>query len=387
MQPHDFTKDDSTLSSKTNDLSRFPPKSRAASDPRSPHRGRRPARPRRARRAPRRDRAAQRDGARRAPSRGRTSRGEILRQPQGPALHRRQGSPRRAARLEGHPDGFGFLMRDDGGPTISFRGRSRCTRRCTATSCSCASPASTAAGAPRARSSRCSNARTSEVVGRLFIERAYGFVVAENKRINQDLIIPAENRKARRSPATSSSSRSSSTRPQSASRSGASIEILGNDADPGMEIEIALRKHDAAVRVLEGCARRRRSACRPRCSTTSAPGRVDLTRPAVRHDRRRDREGLRRRGLVRAQGQGLPARGRDRRRLALREADGDAIDEDARERATSVYFPRRVIPMLPEELSQRALLAEARSRPAGAWSADMEVTANGDVRRYEFYPA
>src|SRR4029079_12364487 len=66
--------------------------------------------------------------------------------------------------------------------------------------------------------------------------------------------------------------------------------------------------------------------------------------------------------------------------------DGDALDADARERGTSVSFPRRVIPMLPEALSN-----ELCSLNAGVdrlcMACDMKIDARGTIRSYAFRPA
>jgi ribonuclease R len=65
---------------------------------------------------------------------------------------------------------------------------------------------------------------------------------------------------------------------------------------------------------------------------------------------------------------------------------GEALDLDARERGTSVYFPRRVIPMLPEKLSN-GLCSLNPDVERLAMVCEMAVTPRGEVARYEFYPA
>ncbi len=66
--------------------------------------------------------------------------------------------------------------------------------------------------------------------------------------------------------------------------------------------------------------------------------------------------------------------------------DGDPLDRDARERGTSVYFPRRVIPMLPEALSNE-LCSLKPDVDRLCMVCDMEVTAEGAIRKHRFYPA
>ena len=66
--------------------------------------------------------------------------------------------------------------------------------------------------------------------------------------------------------------------------------------------------------------------------------------------------------------------------------NGSAIDIDAYERATSVYFPRRVIPMLPEKLSN-GLCSLNPEVERLCMVCDMMVTEDGEVSAYQFYPA
>jgi ribonuclease R len=64
----------------------------------------------------------------------------------------------------------------------------------------------------------------------------------------------------------------------------------------------------------------------------------------------------------------------------------DALDADALERSTSVYFPRRVIPMLPEKLSNGLCSLNPQRRPL-TLVCDAVITAKGEIKAYQFYPA
>src|SRR5207342_3317707 len=65
--------------------------------------------------------------------------------------------------------------------------------------------------------------------------------------------------------------------------------------------------------------------------------------------------------------------------------DSDALDRDARERGTSVYFPRRVIPMLPEALSNE-LCSLKPEVDRLCMVCDMEVVPLGAIKSFRFYP-
>ena len=162
------------------------------------------------------------------------------------------------------------------------------------------------------------------------------------------------------------------------------IEVLGDYADSGMEIEIAVRKHHLPHQFSDAC-RKAAEKIPDHVRKSDLKGRVDLRNlPLVTIDGETARDFD---DAVFAEKIGRNYR------LVVAIADvshyvrpNDAIDNDALERATSVYFPRRVIPMLPENLSN-GICSLNPDVERLCMVCDMMVTYAGNIKEYKFYPA
>jgi ribonuclease R len=284
--------------------------------------------------------------------------------------------------VQGHQDGFGFLVPDQGGDDLFLNPREmhkamhgdRAAARVVGLD---------RRGRPEGEIVEVLTRANREIVGRLHEERGIWFVEAENRRINQDILIPPDERGDARPGQVvivemieyPTAQREAVARVK---------EVLGSATDPGMEIEIALRKHALPF---EFSAAAQRQAER-------LPAEV---RPADR----KGREDLRELPLVTIDGENAKdfddavfceRKGKGFRLVvAIADVshyvrDGDALDHDGRDRGNSVYFPRRVIPMLPEALSNELCsLKPAVDRLCMV--CDMQVSAAGEIRKYSFYPA
>jgi ribonuclease R len=162
------------------------------------------------------------------------------------------------------------------------------------------------------------------------------------------------------------------------------VEILGNYADPGMEIEIAVRKHNLPYifpEPVEVMAKKLPKGVRK----TDISGREDIRHlPLVTIDGETARD-FDDAVYCEVQGKGY--------KLYVAIADvshyvrpGDALDREAISRGNSVYFPRRVIPMLPEELSN-GLCSINPEVDRLCMTCEMDVDAKGHIAHYRFYPA
>ena len=220
-----------------------------------------------------------------------------------------------------------------------------------------------------------------KVVGRLFVEQGVAFVIAENKRISQDILIKPESLMGAK-PGQVVTAEITDYPTKHSEPVGRVIEILGNYADPGMEIEIALRKHDLphefGAQEMEAARRLPKTV-----GEKDLKGRKDLRKLAfvtIDGETARDFD-----DAVYCEKQGKNFR------LWVAIADvshyvkhHDTLDREAFERGNSVYFPRRVIPMLPEELSNE-LCSLKPDVDRLVMVCEMEITAGGVVKGYEFY--
>ena len=303
-------------------------------------------------------------------------------------LRNRKGSyllPERASliagRVEGHPDGYGFLIPDDGSEELSLEARQmqkvlhrdRALVRVVGVD---------RRGRREGVIVEVLERANSRVVGRVVIEHGITFVVPENRRINQDILIaPAEGSTVRGGEVVTVEI---IEQPDRHSKPiGRVVEVLGNYADPGMEIEIALRKHELPFE-FSASAFAEAAAFPETLDARDWQGRTDLRAlPLVTIDGETARDFD---DAVFAEQAGAGWR------LVVAIADvshyvvpGTALDQEARARGNSVYFPRRVIPMLPEKLSN-GLCSLNPGVDRLAMVCDMEIDQHGEIADYRFYP-
>ena len=288
--------------------------------------------------------------------------------------------------VQGHRDGHGFVIRDDGQPDLylpqqemrSVLHRDRVKARVVRFD---------RKGRPEGRILEIIERKKAPIIGRLLHESGVWLVAPEDKRYGQDILIP---KNAVANAVAGQVVAVELTEPASmySQPVGRVTEVLGEIDDPGMEIEIAVRKYEV-----------------PHCfsaeTLAQAAGLPDKLRPIDR----KQRIDLTDVALVTIDGEDArdfddavycePAKvGRAKGwRLIVAIADvshyvkpGEPLDHDAYERATSVYFPRRVIPMLPEKLSN-GLCSLNPNEDRLAMVCDMLVTANGEIHAYQFFPA
>jgi ribonuclease R len=288
--------------------------------------------------------------------------------------------------IQGHRDGHGFVSRDDGEADIYLppnemravlhrdRVRARIVRH-------------DRKGRPEGRVVEIIERPPHPIIGRLLHESGVWLVAPEDKRYGQDVLIPKG--------ATGLAKAGQVvvvelTEPPSlyGQPVGRVKEVLGEIDDPGMEIEIAVRKYGVPHEFSEGCIAQARSLP-DKVRATDRRRRVDLSDvPLVTidgEDARDFDDAVYCEPAKVGRGKGW--------RLLVAIADvshyvetSAAIDVDAYDRATSVYFPRRVIPMLPEKLSN-GLCSLNPEVDRLCMVCDMLVTAAGDIHAYQFYPA
>lgn len=287
-----------------------------------------------------------------------------------------------AGRVIGHQDGFGFVKPDDGGDDLylyhkEMRGLfhgDRCVVRVTG----------------RDRRGRLEGAvvdilerGTKSVVGRLYSEGGVGFVVPDNKRMSHDVVIPSD----RIGEAQQGQIVVAELTDQPTKRTppiGRVAEVVGDHMAPGMETDIAIRTHGLPEAFPEA-VEHEVAGLGPEVPEAAKEGRVDLRKlPLVTID-------------------GADARDFDDAVHAARTpkgwklyvciADvssyverGTALDAEAYERGNSVYFPDRVVPMLPEVLSN-GLCSLNPDVDRLCMCCELLINREGVVSRSKFYPA
>ncbi len=288
-----------------------------------------------------------------------------------------------SGRVMGHPDGFGFLIPDEGGDDLFLTEREmrvvlhgdRALARVSGTDRRGRKEGSIVEVVQRANET---------VVGRLQEDAGLYYLVPHNRRISQDVLIPPQDlleAKAGQIVEAAVTEHPNKHR----SPLGKIINVLGDHMAPGMEIDIALRSFELPHEFSDKALKQAESFGE-HIPEAAIEGRLDLRDlPLVTID-------------------GADARDFDDAVYAEKLKNGswklwvaiadvsyyvqpeDSLDKEAQERATSVYFPSQVIPMLPEALSN-GLCSLNPQVDRLCMACEMVINPAGELESYQFHQA
>jgi ribonuclease R len=220
------------------------------------------------------------------------------------------------------------------------------------------------------------------VVGRYKEESGIGFVIPDNGRLTQQILIPTK-AKGSVEPGQIVTVEITDYPTRQLGAKGRIAEVLGEHLDPGMEIDVAIRSHgipwEWPDEVLHEAA-----GLEAEPLEEDKQHRVDLRQlPFVTIDGEdaRDFDDA----VYCEEGSG----GNWRLWVAIADVShyvwpDSALDQEASLRGNSVYFPARVVPMLPEALSN-GLCSLKPDVDRLAMVCEMELTAAGVLAKYRFY--
>ena len=287
-----------------------------------------------------------------------------------------------SGKVQGHPDGYGFLIPDEPEHDDVFLNQKEMGKVFhndrVMVQISGLDRKGKAEGTIVEVLERCNTV----LVGRVVQSYGVTIVAAEDKRIHQDIIIPY-GKDMDAVPGDIVEVEITTQPAMNIKPMGQIIEIIGKLDDSGIEIEIALRKHNLPFKFDKKIEKE-----------------LDKISEIFDGDLK-DRIDLRDSFFVTIDGETAKdfddavyaENHKEYFKLLVGIADvshyvkeGSALDKEAFDRGNSVYFPRRVIPMLPEKLSN-GLCSLNPHVDRLVMIADMVITKKGEVESYEFYPA
>jgi ribonuclease R len=286
----------------------------------------------------------------------------------------------RRGTIQGHPDGFGFFIPDEGGEDMVLSPKEM--RAVMHGDVVLAYQAGVdRRGRPEGKVHEIIEHANASVVGRFFSEHGVYFVVPDSKRLTQDISIPPESILGAKNGQIVLVELVAypSKRTQAV---GKVVHILGEHMAPGMEIEVAILAHGLPANWPDDVM----------AEVVKIPLRVEESQLKGRLD-------LRHLPFVTIDGEDAKdfddavycypkSKGGYQLYVAIADVShyvpiGSALDKEAARRGNSVYFPGKVVPMLPEALSNGICSLNPHVDRL-CMVVEMSISAEGKIGRSRF---